>query len=322
MNGTREKSLRAKKQNKKRKTWLWVTLSIIGVLLLGAGLYAGYLVKRTNDTVANIQEEVKIEKTKPVVNLEKKDPISILLMGVDERKGDSGRSDSLIYMTVNPNKKEMHMVSIPRDTRTEIVGNNTTDKINHAYAFGGTSMAIATVQKFLGVDVDYFVKVNMESFKQIVDTVGGIEINNHLAFTYEKETFEKGPITLNGEQALKYSRMRYEDPDGDFGRQLRQRKVIEAVIAKGANVQSITKFGDMLSVVENNVKTNLSFDNMWDMVSNYRDASSKMVQHSIEGKDTKIDGVYYLEVPEEARTALTKELQESLDITPSTASSN
>ncbi|WP_277423916.1 LytR family transcriptional regulator [Bacillus sp. FJAT-42376] len=309
--------MRAKKQ---KKTWLWVTLSIIGVLVLGVGLYAGYLFKRTNDTVANIQEEVKVTKTKPIVNLEKKEPISILLMGVDERKGDSGRSDSLIYMTVNPNKKEMHMVSIPRDTRTEIVGHNTTDKINHAYAFGGTKMAIETVQKFLGVDVDYFIKVNMESFKQVVDTVGGVQINNHLAFTYEGETFEKGPITLNGEQALKYSRMRYEDPDGDFGRQLRQRKIIEAVIAKGANIQSITKFSDMLSVVENNVKTNMSFDNMWDMVSNYRDASQKMVQHSIDGKGTKIDGIYYLEVPEENRTALTNELKASLDIPPNTAS--
>ncbi|MTH55030.1 LytR family transcriptional regulator [Bacillus mangrovi] len=306
-------------KGKKKKTWLLVTISIIGVFLLGTAVYAGYLVKRTNDAVAVIQEKAEYKRVNPVADLAKKEPISILLMGVDERDGDAGRSDSLIYMTVNPNKKEMHMVSIPRDTRTEIIGHNTVDKINHAYAFGGTTMAIETVQNFLGVDVDYFVKVNMESFKQIVDTVGGVTIDNHLAFEYENETFQKGPITLTGEQALKYSRMRYEDPDGDFGRQLRQRMVIEAVIAKGANIQSISKFGDMLGVVENNVKTNLSFDNMWNMVSNYRDASQKMIQHSIKGNDTKIDGIYYLEVPEENRTALTNELKKSLEISTDTA---
>ncbi|MGD6816662.1 LCP family protein [Metabacillus sp. 113a] len=307
-------------QKKKKKTWLWVTLSVIGVLLIGSALYLGYLIKRTNDTVSVIQEKVDIESLEPPADLAKKEPISILLMGVDERQGDVGRSDSLIYMTVNPNKKEMHMVSIPRDTRTEIIGHNTTDKINHAYAFGGTKMAIETVQNFLGVNVDYFVKVNMESFKQIVDAVGGVEINNHLAFEYEGESFQEGPTQLDGESALKYSRMRYEDPAGDTGRQLRQRKIIEAVIAKGANIQSINKFSDMLGVVENNVKTNLSFDDMWNMVSNYREASGTMVQHTIEGNGTKIDGIWYLEVPEENRNAITDKLKASLEIAPSTAS--
>ncbi|MGD7006972.1 LCP family protein [Metabacillus sp. 84] len=307
-------------QKKKKKTWLWVTLSVIGVLLIGSALYLGYLIKRTNDTVSVIQEKVDIESLEPPADLAKKEPISILLMGVDERQGDVGRSDSLIYMTVNPNKKEMHMVSIPRDTRTEIIGHNTTDKINHAYAFGGTKMAIETVQNFLGVNVDYFVKVNMESFKQIVDAVGGVEINNHLAFEYEGESFQEGPTQLDGESALKYSRMRYEDPAGDTGRQLRQRKIIEAVIAKGANIQSINKFSDMLGVVENNVKTNLSFDDMWSMVSNYREASGTMVQHTIEGNGTKIDGIWYLEVPEENRNAITDKLKASLEIAPSTAS--
>ena len=73
----------------------------------------------------------------------------------------------------------------------------------------------------------------MEGFKDVVDAVGGVEVNNDLAFSYEGSQFMKGDIHLNGTEALRYSRMRYEDPRGDFGRQMRQRQVIQAVIKKG-----------------------------------------------------------------------------------------
>lgn len=77
------------------------------------------------------------EKRTEAVEFKERDPISILLMGVDQRKGDRGRSDSLIVLTVNPNEKSIQMVSIPRDTSTEIIGKGFDDRINHAYAFGG-----------------------------------------------------------------------------------------------------------------------------------------------------------------------------------------
>ena len=72
------------------------------------------------------------------------------MLGVDEREGDSGRSDTMIVLTVNPNQNSIKMLSIPRDTRTEIVGHGTTDKINHAYAFGREEMSIAYGGKFVG----------------------------------------------------------------------------------------------------------------------------------------------------------------------------
>lgn len=312
------------RQNKhKKRKWLWITLSIIGLLVLGTGGYAFYLYKTASDTVAKIQEDIgrdKSEKRPDPIAFKEKDPISVLLMGVDEREGDKGRSDSLILLTVNPNKKSMNMVSIPRDTRTEIIGKGKEDKINHAYAFGGTEMAINTVENFLDVPVDYFVKVNMESFKDIVDAVGGVEVNNTLNFTYDGKTFNKGTIALNGESALSYTRMRYEDPRGDFGRQDRQRQVIEAVIQKGANISSLTKFGEMFKVVENNVKTNLDMDEMWGIQENYKDARNSLEQFQVKGTGDKIGGVYYYIVPEEERIGLSNQLKEHLELEPSTAS--
>jgi LCP family protein required for cell wall assembly len=310
---------------KKKKKLLWIILSIIGVLVLGTGGYAFYLYKSAADTVASIHEDIdreKSDKRTEEVEFTEKDPISILLMGVDEREGDAGRSDSLILMTVNPNTNSTQMVSIPRDTRTEIVGKGKQDKINHAYAFGGTEMAVATVENFLDIPVDYFVKINMESFKDTVDAVGGVEVNNTLDFSYSGFDFPKGNITLDGEKALAYTRMRYEDTRGDFGRQDRQRQVIEAVIKKGANVSSITKFGDMFGVVRNNVKTNLTFDEMWEIQANYKAASANLEQFQVKGAGDTIDGIYYYIVPEEERLALSNQIKEHLEISTNTASSN
>ncbi|MFP3489657.1 LCP family protein, partial [Staphylococcus sp. SIMBA_130] len=90
--------------------------------------------------------------------------ISILLMGVDERENDQGRSDTMIMITVNPNDNSMMMFNIPRDTRTEIIGRGTVEKMNHAYAYGGVEMAMDTVENFLDVPIDYYFKVNMEAF--------------------------------------------------------------------------------------------------------------------------------------------------------------
>ncbi|WP_273124314.1 polyisoprenyl-teichoic acid--peptidoglycan teichoic acid transferase TagU [Bacillus weihaiensis] len=308
---------------KKRKKWLWITLSVIGLFVLATGGYAFYLYKSATDTVASIHEDLnrdKSDKRPEDVVFKDKDPISILLMGVDEREGDRGRSDSLILMTVNPNTNSTQMVSIPRDTRTEIVGKGIDDKINHAYAFGGTEMAVATVENFLDVPVDYFVKINMESFKDTVDAVGGVEVNNTLNFSYGGYDFKEGTITLDGEKALAYTRMRYEDPRGDFGRQDRQRQVIEGVMKKGANISSITKFGDMFGVVRDNVKTNLTFDEMWEIQANYKSASSNLEQFQVKGTGDKINGIYYYIVPEEERLALSNQLKEHLEITTETAS--
>lgn len=314
-----------REKKRKKKKWLWIVLSIIGVLVLGTGGYAFYLYKTAADTVASIHEDIgrdKSEKRTEEVKFTEKDPISILLMGVDEREGDRGRSDSLILMTVNPNTQSTQMVSIPRDTRTEIIGKGKQDKINHSYAFGGTEMTVATVENFLDVPVDYFVKINMESFKDTVDAVGGVEVENNLDFTYEGYHFTKGTIQLDGKKALAYSRMRKEDPRGDFGRQERQRQIIEAVIKKGANISSVTKFGDMFGVVRDNVKTNLTFDEMWDIQANYKEASKKLEQFQVKGDGQTIDGVYYYIVPEEERLALSNQLKEHLEIPANTANAN
>ncbi|MCY8840020.1 polyisoprenyl-teichoic acid--peptidoglycan teichoic acid transferase TagU [Bacillus atrophaeus] len=305
--------MRAERRKKKKKVLL-IVLMIIGLFVLATGGYAYYLWNKAASTVASIQEDLKkSDKRDKDIDISKKDPISVLIMGVDERKNDKGRADTLIYMTVNPKTKTTEMVSIPRDTYTKIVGKGTMDKINHSYAYGGTQMAADTVEELLDVPVDYFVKVNMESFKDTVDKLGGITVNSTFAFSYDGHSFGTGYINLNGEEALAYTRMRKEDPKGDFGRQQRQRQVIEGIISKGANISSITKFGDMFKVVEDNMKTNMSFDDMWTIMTDYKKARNKVIQHELKGSGTRINNIYYYQLDETSLASVKKELKESLE---------
>lgn len=306
-----------KKPKKKKKTWVKVLLSIFLILFIAAGAYAYTVYNSLTEAVDTMHTPInreKSEKRTQDVELESAQPFSVLLLGVDEREGDRGRSDSIIVLTVNPNTNSVKMLSIPRDTRTEMVGKGTQDKINHAFAFGGVEMSIATVENFLDIPIDYYVEINMEGFKDIVDAVGGVTVQNDLDFNYDGASFPKGEITLNGEKALKYSRMRYEDPRGDFGRQLRQRQVIKAIIDEGASLNSLTNFGNIFNALGSNVKTDLTFDEMVTIQSKYRNASKEMEQITVTGQGTKIDGIYYLSVPDEEKTRIQDILKQHLEI--------
>lgn len=302
---------------KKKRRLLKIFLTILGILVMGAGVY-GYSVYHSINKAADTMHEPipqhQTSKRLKAVSLDKKDPFSVLILGVDERKNDRGRSDTMILAAVNPQKQSVQLLSIPRDTRTEIVGKGTEDKINHAYVFGGVPMSIATVEHFLDIPVDYYIKVNMEGLKDIVDAVNGVTVHNDLNFSYGGESFPKGTLHLNGEQALKYSRMRYEDPQGDFGRQLRQRQILEGILDKGMDVSSLWKYGDVLSALQKNVKTNLTMDEIMKIEKNYKAARNHIQQNEIKGEGTKINGVYYYIVSDAEKQRLSQLFKDQLNL--------
>ena len=144
MNRTERKMQRARK---KKRTRHRVFFSLFFILLLAVGGIFYYFKDFTDDMFLSIGKD----KTEATGKLKGKEPVSILLMGVDERDNDAGRADTLIYATVNPNTNRMTMTSIPRDTRTTIIGKGTQDKINHSYAFGGTKMTVDTIEELLAL---------------------------------------------------------------------------------------------------------------------------------------------------------------------------
>ncbi|MCK6206062.1 LytR family transcriptional regulator [Bacillus infantis] len=302
---------------RKKRVWLRVLLIIVLLLAAGAGIYGFMVYKSLSSAVDTMHAPIKREKSEKreeTITLEKRDPISVLMLGVDEREGDKGRSDTMIVLTVNPETNSVKMLSIPRDTRTEIIGHGTVDKINHAYAFGGEEMSIATVEDFLDIPIDYYVKINMQGFKDIVDAVGGITVNNDKDFTQDGHHFPLGSQKLDGDEALSYVRMRKEDADGDFGRQERQRQIIQGVINKGASFSSLTRFDNIFDALGKNVRTNLTFSEMADIQKHYKDTRKNIDQLTISGNGQYIGDYWYLIVSDEEQHRVQEEMRSHLGL--------
>ena len=303
------------KNVKKRKKWPWV-IAIIGLIFGGLGLNVYFDLTSTLKSMYKPIDRELSEKREEGITLGKQDPFSVLILGVDEREGDKGRSDTMIVMAVNPKLKTTKMISIPRDTYTEIVGHGTTDKLNHAYAFGGIQMSMDSVENLLDIPIDYVMEVNMDGFQTIVDTVGGVSVTNPFDFTQDSIHYAAGEITLDGKEALSYVRMRKGDPNGDFGRQDRQKQVIEGVLHEGTSVKSLLKYRSVFNALGDNVKTNMTFDEMVDVQKNYRDAASKVEQlHFEKGEGKRMNGgIWYYIMDETELQEVTGIMKQHLEL--------
>ncbi len=255
----------------------------------------------TNDDMKLTEDEVD-RLLHP--NLDRKDPFCILLLGVDERPSDRGRSDTMILLSIQPAKHSAMAISIPRDTRVLIPQRERYDKINHAYAFGGTALSVAAVERLFGVPIAYYMKTNMEGIVDIVDTVGGVDVDNARSFTYEGVTFPKGEQHLDGTNALLYVRMRKEDPNGDFGRTERQRQLLSALVDRVVSFRSLGKLPHILSRLSEDVRTNLTSGDMFDLATEYKSEIKQIDTLFLNGKGRMIDGIYYYAVQPEDRAAL------------------
>lgn len=194
-------------------------------------------------------------------------PLSILLLGVDtgaDGRIDKGNSDTIMVVTINPKTKKTVITSIPRDSLAEMVGDQKTNvqKLNAAYNIGGSAMAKASVSKLLNIPINYYATLNMGGLKQIVNAVGGVTITSPIDSNFDGVSISKGTHHLNGKEALSYSRMRYQDPRGDYGRQLRQQQVMRAVLVKLTKTGTYSRYNQLLASLKGNLKTDLSFNDL------------------------------------------------------------
>ncbi|MCP3028041.1 LCP family protein [Halobacillus sp. A5] len=291
-----------RKQSKRRnKRWWKIPLIIFGILILASSALAFYLISNVRSTVNNdLHTEIdSIDSAITKKKLNNKDPLNILLLGVDERENDRGRSDTMIVLTLDPDNEKMQMISIPRDTEAEIAGDGRVTRINHAYAYGGSNMSVDTVENFLDIEIDYFSRVNMEGLAQLVDAVDGITVENNRSFQYDGYQFPKGELQLSGKESLAYVRMRKEDPEGDAGRNERQRQVIQGVLDKGTNLNMINQMDEVMDVLGNNVSTNMNFDAVRKLGTNYSGARKEVETYQMTGSSKTSSGMYLIEMSEE-----------------------
>jgi LCP family protein required for cell wall assembly len=202
--------------------------------------------------------------------------ITVLLMGVDAREDeeiDIGvRADSLFVLHMDSNDHTCRTLSIPRDTRVELPGYGQS-KINHALSVGGVPYQILVVEQFLGIEVDHFGLIDFAGLVGVVDQIGGVTITNKHEFTYQGITFPEGEQTLNGKEALAYSRYRY-DREGDFGRQVRQQQVVKAVLEQTGSMDATRLIPNTLENIEGHFKTDLKPTSLISIANDFRSTCS------------------------------------------------
>ncbi|MGH2404029.1 MAG: LCP family protein [bacterium] len=196
------------------------------------------------------------------------DRVNILIIGVDmtldnrRRVLNVARADSLLLLSFDPDRRRISVLSIPRDTRAQIPGYGQT-KINASYAYGGPRLTIKTVERLLGVTVNHYVKLGAESFSQLIDAVGGIEIDVEKDMKYTDSwagfsvNLKKGRQHLNGQQATGYIRFRH-DALGDIGRVERQHKVLMTLVRKLRQPSTVLAGPRLLRAFAENTQTNLT----------------------------------------------------------------
>lgn len=315
-----------RKPKKKKNMFLRIlgTLILLALLVVGGVLgYSYYRFNRSFEKVYNkeaVESVVKdvVEKRQPEEEVKiGEDPISILLLGIDTgdfERTEVGRSDIMIVATINPNTKKTVITSIPRDTYAEIVGYGTQDKINHAYAFGGIPMSINSVQNFLDVPIDYYVKVDMGGFTQIVDALGGVTITPTESFEQEGSYFEQGvPQFMNGATVLQYVRNRHTE-NGDYGRQQRSRQVMEAIADNLVNINSLASLPELMTVFENYVGTNIEFNDIQTLTLSANSILKNIEEVTLQGTGDMIDGVYYEMIDEGSLATVQEALKTNLEL--------
>lgn len=315
-----------KRDPKLRKRVCWGLLALTLVVFLGVGTYIYHILNSAKDTLDKTYNGSNITKSRDVSSvLKDKRPISILLLGTDTGdlgRDDTGRTDTIIVATLNPETKTTTLTSIPRDTKVKVPDSvNSYDKVNSAYTIGGVSTAIETIQDTLDIPIDYYVLVNMRGLTQIVDAVGGITIKPLLTFKYEDADVTKGKtVTLNGKQALSYSRMRYDDPEGDYGRQKRQKQVIEAIVNKSLSVSAVSNYQKLLKSIGNNMQTDLTYGDMITIATSYKDAGQTIESNVLQGQDTMLDGLSYQVASASEKKKVSDAIRKQLGLDASTKS--
>lgn len=305
--------------------WKMSLLSIILIVFVAGGIYAGYLFYSTiKDLVAHAQvggpvlastEQGQVDEQSPPNIAQER--TNILLLGTDRRASETGpsRTDTMIVVTIDPQTKSAAMLSIPRDLWVSIP-EHSEGRINTAhflgdsngYPGGGPALAKITVQYALGIPIHYYVRINFEGFEKLVDAIGGITIDVKEAIHDEKYPdsnygymtvdIPAGVQPMDGQTALQYARARHGG--SDFLRARRQQEVLKAIRDKVLRLDiPLTRIPEMLRIAGDSVQTDLSLREMYELAKVGREISvenieSAVIDESLTSPQTTPDGAMVL----------------------------
>ncbi|WP_438464556.1 LCP family protein [Staphylococcus pseudintermedius] len=257
-----------------------------------------------------------------------KQPISILFLGIDDsstrrqngQSAENARTDAMILSTMNPDKHQIRLVSIPRDTLSYIPEVGYYDKITHAHAYGGPEASMRTVEANLNVPVDYYVRINMEAFAKTVDELGGIEydvpydLNEPNTMDKGRIKLKKGKQQLNGDEVLAVTRTRKQDSDLKRGQ--RQMEVLKILFKKAQDTKSLHKLDDIIEIVGKNSKHNLSYSEIKALATNYLANDVDIQSQQLKGENELLNGIYYINPDVDNLIEMSNTLRKDLGLAP------
>ncbi|MBM7618035.1 LCP family protein required for cell wall assembly [Weissella uvarum] len=324
-----------------------IILLIVAVILVIGAIFGIRATGNARHALQNSYQSAGFKKARDTKSLIKeRKPFSILLLGTDTGelgRTYKGRTDSLMLAVVNPKDKTTTLVSLPRDTIVAPIGyeNQFPAKLNSAYEFGSAKTTMQTVQAWLNVPVDYYALVNMRGLEQVVNEIGGIKVTSPLTFKYNPDTAHEDPGNLyafkqgssdfthtgkdnvkktyhemDGKAALAFSRMRYQDPEGDYGRQARQRLVLEALAKKVKSNPLKLANPDFLEAMSKSIKTDLKFNDMENIGGNYIAAAGNIKTGHLTGVtyNTSAGSAEY--ISNDVKQPITNRLRKELGLSP------
>ncbi len=296
-------------EKKSRKYfYFFVASAILFTFCLGAFIVYGFPGKKDLPKYVRkftVTEEQK-ENSSPTILPTMDENMTVMLMGVDERHDDVGRSDTL--MLLNVINDEVSLLSVPRDTRV-YVERHGYQKINAAYAYGGEDLTKKTLEEFLGIEVNRHVKINTVEFVKLIDILGGVDVYIERDMDYEDPWDDNGGLSihltkglqhLDGKKAIQF--VRFRDEEGDAGRVRRQQTFMQACADRLTDPSMLLKLPEILGAVNSAVETDLSYSEMLALAGSLKSAesSAKVRRGTVPGYWEYIDGVSYL-VPDVMR---------------------
>lgn len=295
-------------RKRRRRRKLTIAALVIVALVLGGAAWAWAFVSNLDRNIHPVDINALKSALGDTPAPAPGKPFYMVIMGVDTRPGEQvARSDTLMVAYVDPTKKRVTTMSIPRDTRVTIPGRGKA-KINEAMQLGGPALVIKTVKQFTGLPISHYAYIDFSGFKDVVDAVGGVDIyvpetikdlqasGNHRTYYYIK----KGWQHLDGGHALTFVRARHQFADQDFSRMKNQQAFLKALAKQAMMLTNPFKLPGLANAVSRNVKTDLGLSEITGLALNLRGMDEKNLQSvTMPGYTKLINGISYV-IPDDA----------------------
>ncbi|WP_352420103.1 LCP family protein [Proteiniborus sp.] len=249
-----------------------------------------------NSFASNISELIKGDDKKE---------ITFLLLGVDSKdvtKAKGQRTDTMMLCRYDDTTGKISILSIPRDTKAVIRGRKNKEKINHAHAYGGPELSVKAVRDLLGIDIEYYVRVDYKIVKDVVDLIGGVEVDVPMDMKYKDPTadpplnidIKKGKQILKGEKSLEFLRYRKGYSNQDLGRIEAQQQFMNSAIKKALNPINIIKLPKFIDTYIENVDTNIPLEVIAKFALKAKNIDTENIEMAtLPGQPKLMSGVWY-----------------------------